>query len=82
MALTRARVIHGPAELVERLLRSILATLRRPRDPEALLRDVADMRDRIAKHAPPMSPWDFNLLRGGLVDIDIVAQYLALRHAA
>jgi glutamate-ammonia-ligase adenylyltransferase len=82
MALTRARVIHGPDELVERLRRTILATLRRPRDPDALLRDVADMRDRIAKHAPPKSPWDFKHLRGGLFDIDFIAQYLALRHAA
>src|SRR6185503_2410354 len=70
------------AELVERLQRTILATLRRPRDASALLRDVADMRDRIARHAPPKSPWDFKHLPGGLFDIDFVAQYLALRHAA
>ncbi|MCW5734425.1 MAG: bifunctional [glutamine synthetase] adenylyltransferase/[glutamine synthetase]-adenylyl-L-tyrosine phosphorylase [Enhydrobacter sp.] len=82
MALTRARVIHGPPDLVERLRTIILGTLRRPRDAEALLRDVADMRDRIARHAPPKSPWDFKHLPGGLFDIDFVAQYLALRHAA
>jgi len=82
MALTRARVIHGPAELVERLQRAVLATLRRPRDPDGLLRDVADMRDRIARHAPAKSPWDFKHLPGGLFDIDFVAQYLALRYAA
>jgi glutamate-ammonia-ligase adenylyltransferase len=46
------------------------------------VRDVADMRDRIARHAPPKSPWDFKHLPGGLFDIDFVAQYLALRHAA
>src|SRR5262249_25393133 len=45
-------------------------------------RDVADMRDRIAHHAPPKSPWDLKHLEGGLFDIDFVAQYLALRHAA
>ena len=82
MALTRARVIHGPPDLVERLGTIILGTLRRPRDADALLRDVADMRDRIARHAPPKSPWDFKHLPGGLFDIDFVAQYLALRHAA
>jgi glutamate-ammonia-ligase adenylyltransferase len=82
MALTRARVIHGPAELVERLQRIIADTLRQSRDPVALLRDVADMRDRIARHAPAKSPWDFKHLPGGLFDIDFVAQYLALRHAA
>jgi glutamate-ammonia-ligase adenylyltransferase len=40
------------------------------------------MRDRIARHAPPKSAWDFKHLPGGLFDIDFVAQYLALRHAA
>ncbi|MFO1085870.1 MAG: bifunctional [glutamine synthetase] adenylyltransferase/[glutamine synthetase]-adenylyl-L-tyrosine phosphorylase [Reyranellaceae bacterium] len=82
MALSRARVIHGPAGLVERLTDIVTATLCRPRDPIALIRDVADMRDRIARHAPPKSRWDFKNLPGGLFDIDFVAQYLALRHAA
>ncbi len=82
MALTRARVIHGPPELVERLRAIILGTLCRPRDADALLRDVADMRDRIARHAPAKSAWDFKHLAGGLFDIDFIAQYLALRHAA
>ena len=82
MALTRARVIHGPAALADRLATIVRGTLSRPRDPLALVRDVADMRDRIARHAPPRSPWDFKHLPGGLFDIDFVAQYLALRHAA
>ena len=82
MALTRARVIHGPTSLVERLAGIVKDTLCRPRDPLALVRDVADMRDRIARHAPPKSPWDFKHLPGGLFDIDFVAQYLALRHAS
>ncbi|MGH8431284.1 MAG: bifunctional [glutamine synthetase] adenylyltransferase/[glutamine synthetase]-adenylyl-L-tyrosine phosphorylase, partial [Solimonas sp.] len=81
LALSRARVIHGPAGLVERLAGIVRATLCRPRDPIALLKDVADMRDRIARHAKPKSPWDFKYLPGGLFDIDFVAQYLALRHA-
>src|SRR5918994_159004 len=74
MALTRARVIHGPSCLVERLADIVKSTLCRPRDPLALVRDVADMRDRIARHAPPKSPWDFKHLPGGLFDIDFVAQ--------
>jgi [glutamine synthetase] adenylyltransferase / [glutamine synthetase]-adenylyl-L-tyrosine phosphorylase len=82
LALTRARVIHGPPALAGQLERIIGATLCRTRDPAALVRDVADMRDRIAGHAPPKSPWDFKHLPGGLFDIDFVAQYLALRHAA
>jgi glutamate-ammonia-ligase adenylyltransferase len=82
MALTRARVIHGPPGLVNRLTDIVKSTLCRSRDPAALVRDVADMRDRIAQHAPPRSAWDFKHLPGGLFDIDFVAQYLALRHAA
>jgi glutamate-ammonia-ligase adenylyltransferase len=82
MALTRSRVIYGPTDLVDRLHTIVRATLCRARDPAILARDVADMRDRIARHAPARSPWDFKHLRGGLFDIDFVAQYLALRHAA
>jgi glutamate-ammonia-ligase adenylyltransferase len=82
LALTRARVIHGPRALATELDRIIGATLRRARDTVSLVRDVADMRDRIAEHAPPKSPWDFKHLPGGLFDIDFVVQYLALQHAA
>ena len=82
MALTRARVIHGPANLAQRLADIVRTTLCRLRDPVTLVRDVADMRDRIAQHAPPKTAWDFKHLPGGLFDIDFVAQYLALRHAA
>jgi glutamate-ammonia-ligase adenylyltransferase len=81
LALTRARVVHGPRALATELARIVRATLCRARDPAVLVRDVADMRDRIAEHAPPRSPWDFKHLSGGLFDIDFVAQYLALRHA-
>jgi glutamate-ammonia-ligase adenylyltransferase len=81
MALTRARVIHGPPDLVGRLDTAVKATLCRSREAALLVRDVADMRDRIAQHAPARSLWDFKHLPGGLFDIDFVAQYLALRHA-
>ncbi|MBS0224305.1 MAG: bifunctional [glutamine synthetase] adenylyltransferase/[glutamine synthetase]-adenylyl-L-tyrosine phosphorylase [Proteobacteria bacterium] len=82
MALTRTRVIHGPTALADRLTAIVNKTLCRPRDAAGLVRDVADMRDRIAHHAPPKTAWDFKHLPGGLFDIDFVAQYLALRHAA
>ncbi len=80
MALTRARVIHGPPDARRAAGRDhSSASPQRPRDLDALPRDVADMRDRIARHAPPKSPSDFKHLPGGLFDIDFVAQYLALR---
>ena len=81
LALTRARVIHGPDALGRRLTDIVKRTLCRARNPVDLVRDVADMRDRIAQHAPPKTGWDFKHLPGGLFDIDFIAQYLALRHA-
>ncbi len=82
MALTRARAISGPAGLRARVDAAIREVLRRPRDPDPLLRDVAEMRERIAQEHRAATPWDVKYLRGGLVDIEFVAQYLQLRHAA
>jgi glutamate-ammonia-ligase adenylyltransferase len=81
LALTRARVLCGPRTIVERLEQAIRTPLCRERDPAQLLRDVADMRDRIAEHMKPRSVWDFKYIRGGLFDIDFCIQYLALREA-
>jgi glutamate-ammonia-ligase adenylyltransferase len=82
MALTRARAIHGTPALIDRLNDIIKRTLCKPRDPAVLVRDVADMRDRIDQSKRAKSLWDFKHLRGGHFDIDFVAQYLALRHAS
>ncbi len=82
MALTRARGIAGDPKLVERIETAIRQVLCRPRDPEKLLRDVAEMRERIERERKAQSVWDSKHLRGGLVDIEFLAQYLQLRHAA
>lgn len=82
MALCRARVIAGSSAIRSRAEAAIRGTLCRQRDPDKLLRDVADMRARVATHRPPKGPWDFKLIRGGLFDVDFVVQYLCLRHAA
>ncbi len=56
--------------------------LRSPRDPQRLVGDVADMRRRIAGEHPRPSPWDLKNRRGGLIDLEFIAQYLMLREAA
>ena len=81
MALTRARVITGPDVLCRAVETTIRDILTRPRDGDKLLRDVADMRRRIEAERPAQSPWDIKYLRGGLIDIEFIAQYLQLRHA-
>ena len=82
MALTRARVITGDASLRDAIEEVIRKTLQDRRDPVKLLIDVADMRQRIARERKADSPWDVKHLRGGLVDIEFIAQYLQLRWAA
>lgn len=81
MALARARVISGPPPLMERVEAVIGEALRRPRDAATLLADVAEMRERMAREHKGLSPWDVKHRRGGLVDIEFMAQYLQLRHA-
>jgi len=81
MALTRARVVAGPAELARKITDAIHDTLTIPRDPAVLLADVADMRRRIAAQHPPRDRWDFKYMPGGLVDIEFGVQYLLLRYA-
>lgn len=81
MALTRARVIAGDAELGERLAPAIHAALRQERDSALLALDVAEMRRRIAgEHGNDNR--DCKHRRGGLVDIEFIAQYLQLINAA
>ena len=82
MALTRARVISSsPAfrKKIEAIIRSVLT---RPRDPAGTAGDVADMRRAIALEKGEDDIWDLKLAAGGLVDIDFIAQYLQLVHAA
>ena len=81
MALCRARVVSGPPELRARLTAEVAAVLCRPRDPERLLHDVASMRQRIAREKGGDDVWDVKNLRGGMVDIQFIAQYLTLREA-
>ncbi len=81
MALVRARPILGPKALCDRLEKAVVDVLVRPRDAEKLLLDVASMRVRIERHNRAKSDWDLKFLRGGLFDLDFLAQYLLLLHA-
>ncbi len=81
MALTRARVIAGPKDLVADIDDAIHRALTKRRDPRALLVDVADMRQRLDAEKHTESIWDVKQMRGGLIDIEFIAQYLQLRNA-
>ncbi|HZH28556.1 MAG TPA: bifunctional [glutamine synthetase] adenylyltransferase/[glutamine synthetase]-adenylyl-L-tyrosine phosphorylase [Azospirillaceae bacterium] len=81
-ALTRARVIAGPPDLANRIGDVVRQVLTRRRDPDKLIREVADMRRRIDAEFGGAGPWNPKYRRGGLIDAEFVAQYLVLRHAA
>jgi glutamate-ammonia-ligase adenylyltransferase len=81
MALTRGRVVAGDesfAKEIEATLREILCTRR---DPDRLAIDIADMRRRMAETHTTGNLWDVKHVRGGMVDIDFIVQFLQLRHA-
>ncbi len=82
MALTRARIVAGPQSLAETVMNSVAAVLQQARDPQRLAADVASMRRRIAEQHRDASAWDVKHRRGGLIDIEFIAQYLQLREAA
>ncbi len=82
LALTRARVLAGDPGLgaeVEAIRRSVLAEKGRG---ETVLADVADMRARLAQARPGTAPWEAKLGPGKLLDIELLAQTLALRAAS
>jgi glutamate-ammonia-ligase adenylyltransferase len=81
MALTRARAIAGDERLASEIDAAIRAVLTRRRDPDKLVFDVADMRARMERELTRAGDiWEVKHLRGGLVDVEFIAQYLQLRH--
>jgi glutamate-ammonia-ligase adenylyltransferase len=60
----------------------IRAALCRPRERDALAADVVEMRRAIAQEKGDGDRWDLKFAAGGLVDIEFIAQYLQLLHAA
>ena len=82
MALTRARVVSGSPEFAARVEAAINDVLRRKRDARTIAADVIEMRAAIAKEKGDADPWDLKYAAGTLVDIEFIAQYLQLVHAA
>ena len=82
MALTRARVISARPEFRSHIEATIRQVLTRPRAEAAVAADVADMRRAIAQEKGEHEIWNLKYAAGGIVDIDFIAQYLQLVHAA
>ncbi len=79
LALTRARVLAGDTDLgadVEALRRSIIAD---KGQGAALTNEVAEMRARLAAAKPSAGLWDVKMGAGRMMDIELMAQTLALQ---
>lgn len=79
MALTRARLIMGPLESASAIHNTVQRILTAPRNQEALLLAVADMRQKLFNEFGSNNPWAIKHCRGGLVDMEFICQYLMLR---
>jgi glutamate-ammonia-ligase adenylyltransferase len=82
MALTRARVVSARPEFAARIESVIRAILAVPRDADTIAGDVLEMRAAIASEKGDDDRWDLKYCAGGLIDIEFIAQYLQLVHAA
>ncbi|ODR99690.1 glutamine-synthetase adenylyltransferase [Methyloceanibacter superfactus] len=82
LALTRARVVTGPVALRLAINDTIRSVLSRPRDRVAVAEEVRAMRARIADEKGTADIWDLKQVRGGLIDLEFLAQFLQLVSAA
>ncbi|MCJ7787705.1 MAG: bifunctional [glutamine synthetase] adenylyltransferase/[glutamine synthetase]-adenylyl-L-tyrosine phosphorylase, partial [Methyloceanibacter sp.] len=82
LALTRARVVTGPAPLRRQINATIAEVLARPRDRASVAADVRTMRAKIADEKRGQDIWDLKQVRGGLIDLEFIAQFLQIVSAA
>ncbi len=82
MALTRARVVSSSPSLQARIEETIRHVLTRPRRRDIIANDVLEMRRAIGTEKGESDVWDLKYAAGGLIDVEFIAQYLQLVHAA
>lgn len=83
-ALVRARIVYGDAALAARFATIRRDILCRQRDPQQLRTEVREMREKMRAHLSNKHKgrWDIKADRGGITDIEFIAQYLVLCYAA
>ena len=78
LALTRARVVAGDDSLASKLSAAVQTILADPRDNLKTRQDVSEMRNLMLKEHAKLGTWDIKRAKGGLVEIEFIAQYLQL----
>ncbi|WP_170443016.1 glutamine-synthetase adenylyltransferase [Ruegeria arenilitoris] len=82
LALTRARAVAGNTDLADDFEAFRTQFLSRPRDKDQALREVSDMRARLAAAKSPAGVWDVKNGPGRLLDIELMAETGALLSGA
>ncbi len=78
-ALTRARPVAGDAAFCATVAQAVREIVNLPSDARKLSSDVREMRALIDKEKPAANVFDVKTARGGLVDIEFIAQWAMLR---
>ncbi len=78
LALTRAHVVAGDAGLGQDIETFRTELLSRPREADKVLREVAEMRTRLAAAKAPAGIWDAKNGEGRMMDIELMAETGAL----
>ena len=78
LGLARARVLCGDPSAAQQLRLAIRQGLAAAPDADRLRRDLADMRRRLAEEQATEDPFDFQHVRGGLTDLELLARQLQL----
>lgn len=82
MTLVRGRPVFDTHDLATDVDAALESILRGKRDAEKISKDIAGMRARIEKQYSARCPWTLKHVPGGLVDVDFIAQFMVLAHAA
>ncbi|WP_373100388.1 MULTISPECIES: bifunctional [glutamate--ammonia ligase]-adenylyl-L-tyrosine phosphorylase/[glutamate--ammonia-ligase] adenylyltransferase [Pasteurellaceae] len=82
-ALVRSRAVYGEPLLRERFENIRRNVLSAARDLDGLRQDVREMREKMYQHLSRSGANEFNIKtdRGGITDIEFIAQYLVLANA-
>ena len=81
-ALTRARVVYAEGDLGELFEEVRRPILRQKRSREDLTTQLVGLREERRGDDPGEEIWAIEQKRGGLIDVEFIAQYLQLLHAA
>ncbi|UXN70086.1 bifunctional [glutamine synthetase] adenylyltransferase/[glutamine synthetase]-adenylyl-L-tyrosine phosphorylase [Devosia neptuniae] len=74
LALSRARVVAADGDFGSQVDAAVGQVMAQPRDAATTIADVVAMRALMAKERPARHPFDLKLAKGGLVDLEFIAQ--------